>query len=521
MAPMTHPLLPMKLTRSVFVLLAFFCGQTFGAEAAAAPLKIERGVAQLFVDDFLIESQQDLKRTLHQPVKDHGGNEPVIALEKEYGEFRGTLQANGTIVFDPRLKKYVMFALGFTSHAPATEAKDRVRIYRFTSPDGMKWSKGDDGTPQQIEIDRLHPETKALTNTDLFSCCYDAKDAAHPYKGWLYFAHWGEELDGVYYVESADGKKWERGAQIMRTQSRVIEQDGRTLRGPGDVTTLYHDTAANRFLGLIKFSSAIAAGPGNRLRSRGYVFTDRLDAPLDLTGLARVELVPAAAATNGDQPHDEYYGSTAWRYESVWLGGLKVWHGGGDYPYSAAGCAFLKLAVSRDGLHWKKVPFANEAGVPEVFIANGADGGNGGRNDGGYLTEFSQGPLRIGNELIYYYGCSSFGKNHPNETRVSGGGIFRARLRPDGFVSVDAGSLTTKPLQCEGDNLFVNGVGSIAVELLDGEGKALGSAKISGDSLRHQVVFSGESLRKLTRGDGVRLRFTVKDGGRLYSFAAR
>ena len=96
----------------------------------------------------------------------------------------------------------------------------------------------------------------------------------------------GEELDGVYYVESADGKKWERGAQIMRTQSRVIEQDGRTLRGPGDVTTLYHDTAANRFLGLIKFSSAIAAGPGNRLRSRGYVFTDRLDAPLDLTGLA-------------------------------------------------------------------------------------------------------------------------------------------------------------------------------------------------------------------------------------------
>jgi hypothetical protein len=39
-------------------------------------------------------------------------------------------------------------------------------------------------------------------------------------------------------------------------------------------------------------------------------------------------------------------------------------------------------------------------------------GGNAGKNDGGYLTEFSQGPLRIGDELIYYYGCSSYGKNH-------------------------------------------------------------------------------------------------------------
>ena len=29
----------------------------------------------------------------------------------------------------------------------------RVRLYRFTSPDAMKWVKGDDGTPQHVTFD--------------------------------------------------------------------------------------------------------------------------------------------------------------------------------------------------------------------------------------------------------------------------------------------------------------------------------------------------------------------------------
>jgi hypothetical protein len=120
-------------------------------------------------------------------------------------------------------------------------------------------------------------------------------------------------------------------------------------------------------------------------------------------------LIPAAAERNGDMPFDEYYSSTAWRYESLWLGGLRIWHSGGDYPYSAAGAAYLKLVSSRDGLNWQKVPFQNEDGRPEVFIPNGKEGDCGARNDGGYMSEFSNAPIRIGDELIYYYGSSSWG----------------------------------------------------------------------------------------------------------------
>jgi hypothetical protein len=261
--------------------------------------------------------------------------------------------------------------------------------------------------------------------------------------------------------------------------------------------------------------------PGNQLRSRSYVFLDSLDKPFDTDQIGHVELMPPAADLNGDKPFDEYYASTAWRYQSLWLGGLLVWHRDGDYPYSAAGCAFLKLVVSRDGLHWKKVPYVNDAGIPEVFIPNGSEGGNSGKNDGGYMSEFSQGPLRIGDELIYYYGCSSYGKNHPRGTRITGGGIFRARLRIDGFISVDAGTITTRPLLHQGQNLYLNAIGPVSVAILDVNNQTIATTLITGDSLRHKVLFGGRSLRKLMPDGMVRIRFVVRQQGRLYSFTAR
>jgi hypothetical protein len=205
----------------------------------------------------------------------------------------------------------------------------------------------------------------------------------------------------------------------------------------------------------------------------------------------------------------------------MWLGGLRVWHGSGDYPYSAAGSAFLKFLSSRDGLHWKKVPFDNDAGVPEVFIPNGPEGGNDGKNDGGYMTEFSTPPIRIGDELIYYYGCSSWGKNHPDNIRISGGGIFRARLRPDGFVSVDSGTLTTKPLAFSGSKLLINSVGPIQVEVVAPSGQATASATIAGDSLAHEIQFDGKTLKDLAGGGAPRLRFTIGQQAKLYSFSIK
>jgi hypothetical protein len=498
--------------------------------------------SHLFVDDYLIESQENLKRTLNQPEKDLNGDVPILAIEDEFGNYGTTLEANGTIVYDPRIKKYVMFALGYCSELRAVKPKpwDIVRIYRFTSDDGINWIKGDDGTPQRIfpmtpedlkdsvsgafSEDLKDSVSGAFSsNIDLFCCFYDTDDTKYPYKGWLYFQNWGDDREGIYYVKSMDGITWERGSQVAVGFGdygyRTIHQDGRTLVGPADVSIFYYDKLKDRFLGIFKFYSPEAVEHGNKLRSRAYAFLSRpFGAPFDINKIKHIELLPPAAKKNNDHPYDEYYGSTGWRYESMWLGGLKIWHSEGDYPWSAAGCAFLKLVYSRDGLDWSKVQFNNSDGYPEVFIPNGPEGGNIGRNDGGYLTEFSQGPLRMGDELIFYYGASSYGKNNPDSLRVSGGGIFRARLRLDGFVSVDAGSITTKLFSFTGNDLHVNAIGPVTIEALSETGNVLGSQMIHGDSIRHLVTFNGKNLQETVGGNIAKLRFNVGDKGRLYSF---
>lgn len=509
------------MNRRIVMTLAALCFATI-ARAESDPVTVESAAAQLFVDDFLIESQAALQRTLHQPTKDDGGNEPVIALEDEFGATGATLEANGTILFDPKLKKWVMFALAFSSSYEGASA-DRVRMYRFTSDDAMKWIKGDDGKPQRIAIDLDDPASKtSATNIDLFSCTYDARDGEYPYKGWLFFANWGKEREGTYFMRSRDGITWERGPLVLLANSRAMQQDGRSMSGTGDVTTFYHDEKENRFLGCLRFASVANVENQNRLRSRAFCFVDRLDAPVDLKRIERINLIPPAAERNGDMPFDEYYSSTAWRYGGMWLGGLRVWHGAGDYPWSASGCAYLKLLSSRDGLHWQKIPFKNDDGHAEVFIPNGAEGGSvelkDARNDGGYMTEFSNPPLRIGDELIYYYGASSWGKNQPHDRRVGGGGIFRARLRPDGFVSVDNGTLTTRVLKFDGSHLSVNAMGPVDVALYDVKDKLLGETSLEGDSLQPNVWFGGQSLRDLAPDGLAKLKFTIKPGGRLYSF---
>ena len=529
----------MSLLRSVvwilFVaggLLAWCC-RVHGEKA----LVVEEGTAQLFVDDYLIQSHKQLKRTLHQPVKDHNGNLPIIALESDLGDLTGRLQANGTIVYDPRIKKYVMIATAIANVRRAPDKQQRwkySRLYRCTSDDGMTWVKGDQGKAQFVfprsPEDLYDPQSGAsATNTDMFSCYFNEADQEYPYQAWQHFSNWGDDREGQYYLRSRDGIHWQRGPMVVNGYGgkddpsyRRIQQQGRTLVGSGDVTLFYHDPIDDRFLGIFKFYMPQGLKNGNRLRSRAYAFFDHpLKQPVNLARIDHIELLPPAQEVNNDMPYDEYYGSTAWRYESLWLGGLKVWHSQDDYPWSAAGSAFLKLVSSRDGLHWSKVPFHNVDGQPEVFIPNGPEGGNHGQNDGGYLTEFSQGPLRIADELIFYYACSSYGKNHPEGTRLMGGGIFRARLRIDGFVSVDAGSLTTKPLSFLGKNLYLNAVGPVRVDVLDAHGNALASQKVEGDSLRHPVVFQNKSLQVVAHGQPVQLRFTIETGGRLYSFTVR
>ncbi|GMU21522.1 MAG: hypothetical protein AMXMBFR13_16150 [Phycisphaerae bacterium] len=354
---------------------------------------------------------------------------------------------------------------------------------------------------------------------------YDVLDPEYPYKAWIWFGNWGPEHEGMYYLRSHDGLKWERRDRVVDgyfgrgdLSALRLELGGFEVYGPGDTTRFGFDPASGRFLGIFKFFAMDPVGNGNRLRSRAYAFINGLDQPFDHRCLEDLQLTPPAIATGEQRAEDEYYESNAWRYGSIWLGELLVWHERGDYPEAEAGCSYIKLLSSRDGLRWRSVVSDQRVDGPRVFLAGGIQGGNGGQNDGGHLSLFSQGPLRIGNELIFYYGASSWGKAADLPKRVSGGGIFRARLRLDGFVSVDSGSLTTPPLVFEGRELRVNAAGPVEVQVLGVDGAPCGRALIEGDSPGHVVTFDGSALRTIVPAGTARLRFRVGNGGRLYSF---
>lgn len=76
-------------------------------------------------------------------------------------------------------------------------------------------------------------------------------------------------------------------------------------------------------------------------------------------------------------------------------------------------------------------------------------------------------PLRTGDELWIYYGST----NNSKKQRPYSGGVGVAKLRVDGFASMDAGEeegvLITRPLVLTGKALCVNAdasAGSLAVE---------------------------------------------------------
>ena len=86
-------------------------------------------------------------------------------------------------------------------------------------------------------------------------------------------------------------------------------------------------------------------------------------------------------------------------------------------------------------------------------------------------------------------------------------------------MSVDGGALTTPLLEFKGQELMVNAVGPVTVQVLDEGGETRASANLTGDALRHMVRFDGKSLREVARRGRCRLRFEVRPGGQLYSFA--
>ena len=114
--------------------------------------------------------------------------------------------------------------------------------------------------------------------------------------------------------------------------------------------------------------------------------------------------------------------------------------------------------------------------------------------------------------------------------RGNSGPVCLAKLRLDGFVSVDAadetGSLVTKPFRCEGGPLTINASardGMVGVAVLDGSGTQYQGysrqecALFDGDSINHRVTWRDQLSFEDLKGKNVRLKFYLRSA-MLYAF---
>ena len=124
-----------------------------------------------------------------------------------------------------------------------------------------------------------------------------------------------------------------------------------------------------------------------------------------------------------------------------------------------------QLAVSRDGINWRRFPRPTYIGI----------GRHGGLDV--HKTYIAHGMVRRGEEIWQYYvGCEPY---HSPWTKEGREAIFRVVERLDGFVSADfdyqGGELTTRPLTFKGNRLTLNldtdATGVMQVGLLDENGK--------------------------------------------------
>ena len=457
---------------------------------------------QLFVDNYIIDQMNDVCQVLN-PASKYAGN-PVLRQPWEGIQFDV-----GSVIYDDEEDLFKIWG-----YMPAH------RCY-MTSEDGIDWQR-----PELGIVDFQGSKVNGIIHSP------QDPDASKRYKS----------RPGRRGAFSADGLRWEVPAESQDIPGDIASDN---------VIPYCYDEQSGRYLA---FPKVVRQSGQHLRRSVSVSFSDDFltwtpvqtilvpDERDDELARQRVAaLRDHVGFDDGPEWHiAQFYGHAGFPYEGMYLGLLWVFDisgwppglerrpstGGEDGPVQ------VELTCSRDLLNWERV------GERQVLIPVGEPG----TWEAGQIYTTNR-PLIVGDEIWIYYVGEQPSHGHPvyfAETEEAarsyadvGGGIGLAKLRLDGWVSVDAGdesgTLTTKLLTFDGDELVINADaqgGWIGVEILGEAGAAMpGFAladcrRFSGDSVRHTVRWQSDSDLSALRGEPVRLRFQMQNT-KLYSFALR
>lgn len=474
-----------------------------GAEANE-PLSIGSR-RQLFLDDVVIAEMKNLERTWHQAEK---RPEPVVAPDRP-NDFEGVMLFPGDVLYDEQERIFKMWYSSPEYVPPPPRKPGNAYVIRWhlsyaTSKDGVHWEKPNLG---QVMF-------QGNTNNNLV---FDSVTSnANPKHVWLYRQvlldpHDSDPSRRYKAVGFSGTFPWDGNSPFWGV-SVAFSPDGLhwTDYPKNPVIHAVGDEGAFSIgwveaLGKYVMYVRVIQAP----RQTGVCFSD------DFVHWSESKII--AGPEPGDPKDLQIYGMGARRYQDLYVGTEWIFR---TAPELVVSPIFSELVFSRDAIRWiRPTP-------GRYFLTLGSPGAF---DD---CMAFACSPLEVGDELFFYYTGADYPHNDAMITGAPGAAVGLAKMRRDGFVSLDSrtndgSEMATVPLRCEGKALVVNArakQGSINVAVLDqdrtpipGFGHQECTAFV-GDEVRHRVAWAdGRRLAELN-GRTVRLRFQIRNA-ELYSFA--
>lgn len=460
---------------------------------AAAPLGDLTGPWVLFADDHAVAEKEKVTRTYHAFEK-YAGNPLLTADQPWEGD---TVYVYGTVLPAETGGGYRMWY-----HAWADR---EYRMLYATSADGLHWEKPDLGLVEyegSTKNNILFRHTHENHSPQVLFTPWDP-DPARRYK-FIYYEYGRTPPDftvsGYYGMASPDGIHW-----------TDVNGGKPILEDHGDVGNFNWDPHTKRYVGWPKKFDEVR---GFRRRSLGFSATTDFEHWPE----SKLVLVPDefddrwVTADSPEDAHTDFYGMSAFAYESMYIGFLWV------FPITDGkkdGPIFVELATSHDGERWTR---QEEPRTPILPL-----GAEGTWDDGMIFTPNH--PLVEDGAITLYYG----GFDVTHGVRGGHAAIGRATLRKDGFASLNAGAeegtVTTKPLKDATGTLSVNyraRGGWLMAEILDENGVVVQGysrdecTPLTGDSVAASLAWGGRNQLPDTDGP-LHIRFILRDAS-LYSF---
>jgi len=503
---------------------------------------------QYFFDNGIIEQEQDITRCWHSPEKQ---GDPVIRRDQPWEDVTYFSCNTWNVIYDTVAGEFKCWYEDWHADFP--------RIYRdgyegelvsasylppygarlcfARSADGIHWEKP---ALDYLEVDGR--KTNVVLGSPDFGnvhspCVFDDPFEHNPHRRFkVLFDHQDPQYHygfDVQLASSPDGIAWtvcdDRPSFGWMGNNNALEDvfivapdvESRTYR-----LTTRHIHMQQSYRDPRRAYTGSWFGPYHpdnpTARSKRRIF-------LSLSGdLLHWSLPQLLLATDDDEDNldDAFYGMAQMKVGDMWVGFLNTLH-------QVSNTMDVRLVYSRDGLHWR---FGNQR---QSWLRT---------TEGAWdccMVTMPSVPVVRGDDLLCYYGGA---RNHHDwwinglaegldapevhDHGAVGYALGLARLRRDGFVSLDAGvmregSIITRPLHTEGGLLALNTQvrpgGYLEVEVTDADDRVLDGferascRRFDGDSLRHIVQWRNQPHGGVLPAGPLRLRIYLKNAS-LYSF---